>query len=160
MEGQLPALSRYDDDSEDSEDEGWLQDGRVKYRADITLQGRAAFRPTRVDIRMDPADLPEYLQPLMEGVSEDLTLRQREELAAAIYEHMDVFSSGIRVWERPKTSEITTTTPTYSQARDREGRGSENAGQRSNRALPKQLGQPCCPGNEEGWHHTLLRRLP
>ena len=43
---------------------------------------------------MDPADLPEYLQPLMEGVSEDLTLRQREELAAAIYEHWDVFSSG------------------------------------------------------------------
>ena len=30
----------------------------------------------------------------MEGVSEDLTLRQREELAAAIYEHRDVFSSG------------------------------------------------------------------
>ncbi len=43
---------------------------------------------------MDPADLPEYLQPLMEGVSEDLTLRQREDLAAAIYEHRDVFSSG------------------------------------------------------------------
>ncbi len=42
---------------------------------------------------MDPADLPEYLQPLMEGVSEDLTIRQREELAAAIYEYMDVFSS-------------------------------------------------------------------
>ncbi len=40
---------------------------------------------------MDPADLPEYLQPLMEGVSEDLTLPQREELAAAIYEHRDVF---------------------------------------------------------------------
>ncbi len=30
----------------------------------------------------------------MEGVSEDLTLRQGEELAAAIYEHRDVFSSG------------------------------------------------------------------
>ncbi len=43
---------------------------------------------------MDPVDLPEYLQPLMEGVSEDLTLRQREELAAAIYKHRDVFSSG------------------------------------------------------------------
>ncbi len=47
-----------------------------------------------MDPAMDPADLPEYLQPLMEGVSEDLTLRQREELAAAIYEHRDVFSSG------------------------------------------------------------------
>ncbi len=30
----------------------------------------------------------------MEGVSEDLTLHQREELAAAIYEFRDVFSSG------------------------------------------------------------------
>ncbi len=43
---------------------------------------------------MDPADLPEYLQPLMEGVSEYLTLRQREELATAIYEFRDVFGSG------------------------------------------------------------------
>ncbi len=90
VEGRLPAVSRYDDDRVDSEDEGW----RVKYRPDITLQGRAAFHPTQVDLRMDPADLPEYLQPLMEGVSEDLTLRQREELATAIYEHRDVFCSG------------------------------------------------------------------
>ncbi len=43
---------------------------------------------------MDPADLPENLQPLMEAVADDLTLRQREELAAAIYEFRDVFSSG------------------------------------------------------------------
>ena len=42
---------------------------------------------------MDPADLPEYLQPLMEGVADDLTLQQREELAAAIYEFRDVFGS-------------------------------------------------------------------
>ncbi len=86
VESQLPAVSRCEDDSEDSEDEGWLQDGRVKYRPDIMLQGRAVFCLTQVDIRMDPADLSEYLQPLMEGVSEDLTPRQREELAAAIYE--------------------------------------------------------------------------
>ena len=31
---------------------------------------------------------------MIERVSEDLTLRQREELAAVIYEHRDVFSSG------------------------------------------------------------------
>ena len=43
---------------------------------------------------MDPADLPEYLQPLMEGVADELSLRQREELAAAIYEYQNVFSSG------------------------------------------------------------------
>ncbi len=35
---------------------------------------------------MDPADLSEYLQPVMEGVAHDLTLRKREESAAAIYE--------------------------------------------------------------------------
>ena len=43
---------------------------------------------------MNPADLPEYLHPLMEGVADDLSLRQREELAAAISEFRDVFSSG------------------------------------------------------------------
>ncbi len=30
----------------------------------------------------------------MEGVADDLTLQQREELSAAIYEYKDVFSSG------------------------------------------------------------------
>ncbi len=43
---------------------------------------------------MDTTYLPEYMQPLMEGVADDLSLRQREELAAAIYEFRDVFSSG------------------------------------------------------------------
>ena len=47
---------------------------------------------------MDPADMPEYLQPLMEGVADDLTLWQWEELAAAIYEFRDVFSSGRQIW--------------------------------------------------------------
>ena len=31
VEGQLPIVSRYAYNSEDSEDEGWLRDGRVKY---------------------------------------------------------------------------------------------------------------------------------
>ena len=47
---------------------------------------------------MDPTDLPEYLQPLMEGVADNLTLRQREELATTIYEFRDVFSSGRQTW--------------------------------------------------------------
>ncbi len=95
VEGRLPAVSRYDDDSEDSEDEGWLREMGVS-NIDLTSRSRdeLLFRPTRVDIHMDAADLPEYLQPLMEGISEDLTLRQREELAAAICEYRDVFSSG------------------------------------------------------------------
>ncbi len=55
VEGLLSAAHRYDDDddSEDSEDEGWLR--RVKYRSATTLQGRAAFRPSWVDIGMVPA---------------------------------------------------------------------------------------------------------
>ncbi len=94
VEEMLPMTTCDLEDSEYSEDEGWLRDGRVKYHPKVTLRGRAAFRPTRVNPRMDPADLPEYLQPLMEGVADDLTLQQREELAAAIYEYRDVFSSG------------------------------------------------------------------
>ncbi len=94
VEGMLPTTPQDTDDSEDSDDEGWLRDGRIKYRSGTTLQGRATFRLARVDVRMDPVDLPEYLQPLMEGVADDLTLRQREELAAAIYEFRDLFSSG------------------------------------------------------------------
>ncbi len=94
VEGMLPVTTCELEDSEDSEDEGWLRDGHVKYRPEATLRGWAVFRPTRVDPRMDPADLPEYLQPLMEGVADDLILQQREEMAAAIYEYRDVFSSG------------------------------------------------------------------
>ncbi len=94
VEGMLPVTTYDFEDSEDSEDEGWPRDGRVKYCPEVTLRGRAGFRPSRVDARMDPADLPEYLQPLMEGVADDLTLQQREESAAAIYEDRDVFSSG------------------------------------------------------------------
>ncbi len=94
VEGMLPMTVCDLEDSEDSEDEGWLWDGRVKYRPEDTLRGRTTFRPVRVNPRMDPVDLPEYLQPLMEGVADDLTLQQREELAAAIYEYRNVFSSG------------------------------------------------------------------
>ncbi len=46
------------------------------------------------DICMDPADLPEYLRPLMKWEADELTLCKREELAAAIYDFRDVFSSG------------------------------------------------------------------
>ncbi len=61
----------------------------------ITGNGASAKTPNvRDDARMDPKDLPEHLQPLMEWISEDITTRKREELAAAIYEYRDVFSSG------------------------------------------------------------------
>ncbi len=81
------------EDSEDSDHEEWLRDGCIKCHPEATLRGHAVFRPVRVDPRMDPADLPEYLQPLMEGMADDLTLQQWAELAAAIYEYRDVFSS-------------------------------------------------------------------
>ncbi len=48
---------------------------------------------TCTDARMDPKDLPEQLQPLM-AHCEELTLRECEELAVAIYKYRDVFSIG------------------------------------------------------------------
>ncbi len=45
-------------------------------------------------MRIDPSDLVEYLQPPIEGVANNLTIHQSEELPAAIYEYRDVFSSG------------------------------------------------------------------
>ncbi len=47
-----------------------------------------------MDARLHPKDLPEYLQPLMEWIAEDITLRECKEMAAAIYEYRDVFSTG------------------------------------------------------------------
>ncbi len=61
------------------------------------IKGKGASTKTpnaRDDARMDPKNLPEHLQPLMEWISEDITTREGEELAAAIYEYQDVFSSG------------------------------------------------------------------
>ncbi len=49
----------------------------------------------RDDARMDPKYFSEHMQPFMEWISEDITTREREELAAAIYEYRDVFSSGM-----------------------------------------------------------------
>ncbi len=43
---------------------------------------------------MDPKNVAEHLQPLMEGLTEDLSMYECEELPAAIYESKDMFSSG------------------------------------------------------------------
>ncbi len=171
MEGMLPMTTCDFEDSEDSEDEGWLREGCVKYRPEGTLRGRAVFKPTRVDTRMDPADLTEYLQPLMEGVADDLTLRQREELAAAIYEYRDVFSSGPTDMGRmgllkhtidtgdqrpirlpPRRLPITKQEIEKEEVQKMLDRGGD-------RAVPKQLGQLCGPCNQEGRDHTLLHGL-
>ncbi len=63
----------------------------------ITSKSASAKTPranAHDDARMDPKDLSDHLQPLMEWISEDITTREHEELAAAIYEYRDVFSSG------------------------------------------------------------------
>ena len=42
----------------------------------------------------EPVELPAYLKPLMDGLSEDLSAVQRNQLAATLYEYRDVFSEG------------------------------------------------------------------
>ncbi len=51
--GEAHAITGCFDDSEDSEDEGWLRDGHVKYHSVTMLQWRATFQPWRV-VTMDP----------------------------------------------------------------------------------------------------------
>ncbi len=97
----------------------------------------------------------------MEGVSEDLTLRQREELAAAIYEDRDVSSSGPTDMGRTGLVKHTIDTgdqrpvrlppqclPIAKQEIERE---------EVQKMLDRGVIEPCCPGNKEGWHHALLR---
>ncbi len=48
VEGLLPAAPRYDDESEDSEDEGWPRDGRVKYRPPLHSKDVLSSDPPRV----------------------------------------------------------------------------------------------------------------
>lgn len=43
----------------------------------------------------NPEDLVEYLQPLMEGLVDDLSTRKRKELTVAIFEYRDMFSSDL-----------------------------------------------------------------
>ncbi len=77
VEGMLPGTVCDFEDGGGSGGGGWLRDGRIKYRPEAALRGRAAFGPTRVDPRMDPADLPECLRPLVEGGADDLALQRR-----------------------------------------------------------------------------------
>ncbi len=98
----------------------------------------------RVDTRMYPTDLPEYLQPLVEGVADDLTPRQREELVAAIYEYWDVFSSGPA--DMGRTGLVKHTIDTGEQRPiwlpPRRLLIIKQEIEKEDRAMPKQLGQP------------------
>ena len=84
-----PVLSDWD-----SDDEELLLDVRGTTKTGTKNQGARPRSNARVDPCMDPEKLPEHLKPLMQDLSEDITIREREELAAAIYEYQDVFSSG------------------------------------------------------------------
>ncbi len=83
-------LSYWDSDSDD----GVLLDVRMAANNNASMRSKLPRRNERLDVRLDPKDLLEHLQPLMEWIAEDITPREREELAAAIYEYRDVFSSG------------------------------------------------------------------
>ncbi len=78
----------------DSDDEELLLDVQGTTKTGTKTQGAQSYSNARVYPRMDPERLPEHLKPLMLDLSEDITIREREELAAAIYEYQDVFSSG------------------------------------------------------------------
>ncbi len=61
----------------------------------ITSKGastKTSHANARDATHMNPKNLPEHLQPLMEWISKDITTQECEELAAAIYECRDVFS--------------------------------------------------------------------
>ncbi len=82
--------SDWDFDSDDVE----LVDVRTTVTKDGGKGNNLPHHNERQDVRMNPKDLLEHLQPLMEWVAEDLTVREQEELVGAIYEYKDVFSSG------------------------------------------------------------------
>ncbi len=75
-------------------------DSDVEELLDVCTADTVGFRGINscsnkhTDAHMDPKYPAEHLQPLMEDLAKDLTLREREELAVAIYEYKDVFSSG------------------------------------------------------------------
>ncbi len=78
----------------DSDDEELLLDVRGTTKTGTKNQGARPHSNVRMYPRMDPDKLPEHLKLLMLDLSEDITIREREELAVAIYEYQDVFSSG------------------------------------------------------------------
>ena len=95
----------------------------------------------------DPKDLKEHLQPLIEWISEDITTRECEELAVAIYEYRDVFSSGPE--DMGQTDLVTHTIDTDERRPIclpprwlpiTKRWGPENAGPRHHWAMPEQLG--------------------
>ena len=67
------------------------EDGSSSERVRKTGLAREACRERR---QMCPNDLPDHLKPLVENLAEDITVKQKEIISAAIYEYRDVFSEG------------------------------------------------------------------
>ncbi len=84
-----PQLSDWDSDSNDAE----LVDVRMAINTDIGNVRKLPRYDECMNAHLNPKDLLEHLQPLMEWMTEDITPREQEELTAAIYEYRYVFSS-------------------------------------------------------------------
>ncbi len=89
----LPVDSQLSDWDSDSDD-GVLLDVQTAAKTSAGTGKKLPHHNERLDALLDPKDLPEHLQPLMEWIAEDITPRERGELAAAIYEYRDLFSIG------------------------------------------------------------------
>ncbi len=74
-------------------DGGQLLDARMAANTSVGTGKKIPCRNRCMDAGLDPKELQEYLQPLMEWIAEDITTREWEELAVAISEYRDVFSS-------------------------------------------------------------------
>ncbi len=77
----------------DSDDEKLL-DVRTASVKICSNQGKYSCANNPLDVRIDPKELLEYLQPLIGGLAENLSVRERENLAAAIYGYKDMLISG------------------------------------------------------------------
>ena len=151
----------------DSDDEELM----YVYAASVAGRNVSAKTPrvqTCNDAFMDPKDLPENLQPLIEGIAEHIFTREREELAAAIYEYRDVFCSGFE--EMGQTDLVTNSIDTreHRPIRDQSRRlpltkqDVEKAEVQHflfYRAMSGKLGEPCYFGFQERWLDQVLRGL-
>ncbi len=77
-----------------SDDEELLLDVRTATSTDIGCGGKPPCCNKGMNTCMDPKDLSEHLQTVMEWSAEDLFLLEQEELEldASIYEFRDVFN--------------------------------------------------------------------
>ncbi len=76
-----PQLYDWDSDSEDGE----LLDVHTAASTYVGIGGNAPCHNERVDVCMNPKDLPEHLQHLMDWLAEHFSLRERSRRACCDY---------------------------------------------------------------------------